>query len=357
MEELKLAFETIVVGLLAIPWLLIVLHIIFYPSGRHVIGGVKSYLQESEQSFALIGTVVLGIAYCLGTIIFPLADHLFNKNHTFFTGIQIIRADDDIKKDVLAELYFKDGYYQLDEDDFPRLPDFPPKSAIETIIEQDSKRLSEMNDEEKKHWLKVNSKAEEEEKQCLYEELDKFKFHSIYTYQKYSVYNLDKGYEILKPLSSRIVVLRGAVFNGVCLLFALIFLFLCALGEALWKLRRRALRKLPRKLRRKLPRRLLRGRLSPFDPKKFSNALFTIFILTAFVLVFCLYGAWGVYEAEREYDKNVVGLFYGHKDGGACQKLSAGGNATDAPAPAKEAKDSHGHLTPASPKARREKAH
>ena len=212
-----------------------------------------------------------------------------------------------------------------------------------------------MNDEEKKHWVKVNSKAEEKEKQCLYEELDIFKFHSIYTYQKYSVYNLDKGYEILKPLSSRIVVLRGAVFDGICLLFALIFLFLSALGEALWKLRRRALRKLPRKLRRKLPRRLLRGRLSPFDPKKFSNALFTIFILIAFVLVFCVYGAWGVYEAEREYDKNVVGLFYGHKDGGTCQKLSAGGNATDAPA--NEAKDSHGHLTPASPKARREKAH
>jgi hypothetical protein len=285
MEDLKLAFETIIVGLLAIPWLFILIRIPFYlVKDRHLLSKVRTFLQDSEQSFALIGTLVLGIAYCLGTIIFPIADNLFNGNHNIL-GIQI-KKDGDIRSDVLAELYFEDRFYKLSEKDFPATLGLP--EAIEKKIEPDALRLLEINKKEKEEG-RIDSEAE---RKGLYKKLNET-FHSIYNYQKYTDYNSSGNYEILKPLNSRIVVLRGAVFNGICLLVALICLILAALLDMLFRWRRKA------------------G--FDYSRRKVLLALVSLIVLNALVWIFSCYGASGVTAAEKEYGKHIVGLFYGRQ--------------------------------------------
>ena len=110
--------------------------------------------------------------------------------------------------------------------------------------------------------------------------------HSIYNYQKYYDYNTDKGYEILKPLRSQIVVLRGAVYNGLLTLAVLVVCLLMMLVKAI---------------------------LGRDWSKDQFHRLVMILLTGALVWGLCYAGARGVDKAEEEYDKNVVGIFYGHK--------------------------------------------
>jgi hypothetical protein len=288
-EDIKLAFETIIVGLMAIPWLLILLHVLLYVTTKiHLLSKVKVFLQNSEQSFALIGTLILGLAYCFGTIIFPLADKLFNRDHNIL-GIRI-KEDSDIRSDVLAKIYFDDELYKLSPEDFPAALGLPVD--LEERIRPDALKLLAINKKE-------GDIDPSREKKGLYKMLEK-PFHTIYNYQKYADFNSGGNYEVLKSLQSRIVVLRGAVLNGLCFLVGLILLVLSILLEMLYR------------LWKKLPVR--------DKQRRFALSLILLILISTLTWAFCWYGAWGVTEAEKEYDKHVVGLFYGRKAGDASQK-------------------------------------
>ncbi|HEV2912394.1 MAG TPA: hypothetical protein VGX92_03660 [Pyrinomonadaceae bacterium] len=278
MEDLKLAFETVIVGLLAIPWLLVLCHIlIHFFTGSSLLDGVRRFIQADEKSFALIGTVIIGLAYCAGTILFPIADNLFNKNRQIL-GIHI-ESDESIRNATIVKLYFHNKYYTISEKDFPDLPDVQNKVAA---LKERGKQIDLHQEESISH-----------------EELDDL-IHPIYNFQKYHSYNSAKGYEILKPLSSRIVVLRGAVLNGVCLLYSLIIFFIYTLLQLLYKLRFPAVRRVLVRSRNRLTRAV-------------TTQTITILFLTILVWFLCWWGAWGVSKAEEEYDKHVVGIFYGSK--------------------------------------------
>jgi hypothetical protein len=263
MEDLKFAFETVIVGLMSLPWLLILFHVLLYLfTRRHLATEIKSFLQYGEKSFAIVSTLVIGFAYCAGTVLFPIADQLFNRDRHLL-GINI-QSDDSIKANTLLSLYFRYHDNPLLVADFAGLPN---RESIIPLIN------------EKGEMLVSGPQA------VVIDEQLNNQLHALYNYQKYYDYNLSKGYEILKPLESRIIVLRGAVLNGICLLLALISLFVAASIEAIAK----------RKIKRALPQ------------------LVTIFILMFLLWFFCKGGAWGVTQAEEEYDKHVAGIFYGSK--------------------------------------------
>jgi hypothetical protein len=263
MEDLKFAFETVIVGLMAIPWLLIIFHVLLYLFTRmHLIAKIKSFLRDSETSFALVSTLVIGFAYCAGTVLFPIADELFNKDRHVL-GINI-RSDASIKSNTLLNLYFRSRHNPLLVEHFEGLPN--REYIVRSINEKGELLVS--GGQASSMDMSLNSQL-----------------HAIYNYQKYYDYNLDKGYEILKPMQSRVIVLRGAVLNGICLLIALLILLIATSVEAIFK----------RKLRQVI------------------RQLVTILIVTFMLWGFCKAGAWGVTQAEEEYDKHVVGIFYGRK--------------------------------------------
>jgi hypothetical protein len=285
MDELKLAFETVIVGLLAIPWLLILFHLGSNILGRKsLLTKASEFLKDGHQSFALMGPLIIGLAYCAGTVLFPFADDYFNDPHRFPVHV---RGDDAIRVDTLTSLYFKHKYYNLNPNDFVRLAN----------AEDEIKKIDELGPKAVKREKDTNL---EDVYKGLCKDL-KDPTHSIYNYQKFYDYNSSKGYEVLKPLSSRIIVLRGAVLNGLLLLGALLLLFLVDVLKVIL-------------------RRSKEGIQRP-----------VLLLLMGFVVwVICWWGAWGVAKAEEEYDKHVVGIFYGSIAGTAINKMleqpSEGGN-------------------------------
>jgi hypothetical protein len=274
MDELKLAFETVIVGLLAIPWLLILFYLGSNILGRKdLLTKAREFLTDGHQSFALIGPLIIGLAYCAGTILFPFADDYFNEPRGFPVHI---RGDDAIRVETYAKIYFdpEHEYYDLREEDFPGLAN--AKKTIGTI--------------------KTAGPQADKISKGDYEKLTEA-VHSIYNYQKYYDYNSDKGYEVLKPLESRIIVLRGAVLNGLFLLGALLLLFSVTLLKVIFRLWKEL-------LVATLPEVILR-------PKERIQGLVILLFLGLIVWALCSWGAWGVAQAEVEYDKHVVGIFYG----------------------------------------------
>ena len=276
MDELKLAFETIIVGLLAIPWLLILFYLGSNIFGRKdLLTKAREFLTDGHQSFALIGPLIIGLAYCAGTILFPFADDYFNEPRRFPVHI---RGDDAIRADTLTSLYFNHKYYTLKANDFVGLAD--AEDNIKTINELGPKAVKREKDTNLEDVYKG-----------LCKDL-KDPTHSIYNYQKFYDYNSSKGYEVLKPLSSRIIVLRGAVLNGLLLLGALLLLFLVDVLKVI--------------LRRS---------------KEGIQRPVALLLMGFVVWALCWWGAWGVAQAEGEYDKHVVGIFYGSIAGFAINKM------------------------------------
>ena len=79
MDVFKLAFETIIVGLLAFPWLGLATYIIFPAFVSNLIAGQIPTFVEKNQAW--IGVAVLTLAYCLGSTILPISDQLVNDEH------------------------------------------------------------------------------------------------------------------------------------------------------------------------------------------------------------------------------------------------------------------------------------
>src|SRR5438046_1679387 len=75
MDVFKLAFETMIVGILSFAWLAIAVDLLFPESFAHVV----QPLWDKNQT--LIGAVFLSSAYCLGSAMMPISGQLLNDEH------------------------------------------------------------------------------------------------------------------------------------------------------------------------------------------------------------------------------------------------------------------------------------
>ena len=75
MDVFKLAFETMIVGLLACTWLSVAIDLLFPTFFSWLISSIGG---KNEN---LIGLALLSLAYCFGSAIMPIADQLLNDEH------------------------------------------------------------------------------------------------------------------------------------------------------------------------------------------------------------------------------------------------------------------------------------
>src|SRR6266571_9422680 len=102
MDALKLAFDTLIVGALALPWLVIVLRI--FTRGRPS-GGLKdrfaflSLAPDGAQE-ALASVVLIAVGYVLGSSISRVASDVFNDEFWHRTPLP---TEDEIREAVYCE--------------------------------------------------------------------------------------------------------------------------------------------------------------------------------------------------------------------------------------------------------------
>jgi hypothetical protein len=297
--DVKFAFETVVVGLLALPWLLVLFHLLLSFFGINLLNRTYNYLKSGLEASTLLGTVLLALAYFIGSSLFPLADSFFNEHGLFClpkdkycARMPFTRNDDEIRVQTYLHYYYKKKFYRLCPENFPSYLSAEVDGLncnVGRIIEEHGGKTEDL-DEYVSQYDEKNKKDKLEDK-----------IHALYNHQKFQDYRTEKGYEILSPLKNQITMLRGAVLNA-CILLIVLLIFIVALLLDRWYMTRQ-----------------LKGRNLPEDSIKSARlsykrwlwvALLALFPVTAF----CILGAYGVSQSEEEYDKQVIGIFHSSQE-------------------------------------------
>src|SRR5579864_6367060 len=97
MDALKIALETMIVGALGLPWMLLLVDL-FCPEREALIDSVLKRMGDKTTSTAA-GVVLFALAYLVGASVARVADDFFNDDDL---GIKI--SEDDIRAEVYCSL-------------------------------------------------------------------------------------------------------------------------------------------------------------------------------------------------------------------------------------------------------------
>jgi hypothetical protein len=229
MDVFKLAFETTMVGVLAFLWLGIAVDLVYPPFFTRIIPGLLG------KNDTLLGVAVLSLAYCIGSAIIPISSQLVNDEHW------------PVPEDAIRCLVMEDLNDQLNGiGHIEMLKPYEPgddfnvchRTFFERFREKDPK-----THQRKVTWEKFKSglhatferrdaahQAEHESKEIEYDE----KLGNVLTkFQLMETQIMNQGAdktERLRQLHERIVVLRGAVFNGFSFLLICIFAWIAPIN-------------------------------------------------------------------------------------------------------------------------------
>ncbi len=81
MGALTIAFDTTIVGALALPWVLLVIHLFFFEGEKSVLDWVKEQNWGNNQGQAAVaGIILFAMAYTLGSAVSRMAQDFFNDD-------------------------------------------------------------------------------------------------------------------------------------------------------------------------------------------------------------------------------------------------------------------------------------
>jgi len=219
MDVFKLAFETMIVGLLAFLWLGIAVDLIYPPFFARI---VPEILGKND---ALLGVAVLSLAYCIGSAIIPISSQLVNDEHW------------PVPEDSIRCLVLEDQNYRLEKiGQIGLLKPYEPGDKFEVCHGAFWEKFRKKNEATNRRivtWDTIReglhkiTEHKDAESRTQEENENKRNLDSILTkFQLIETKILSQGSdktERLRQLHERIVVLRGAVFSGFCLLLICLF--------------------------------------------------------------------------------------------------------------------------------------
>jgi len=216
MDVFKLAFETIVVGLLTLAWLGVAAYLLF-PNLQ--LGAIKEKFPGLvEKNSTAMGVGVLLLAYCLGSAVLPVADQLVNDEHWPLN-----------ESAIRCQVFTKQENF-LGAIDDAGLPKHFPKTELKPDHCSYWAPVFYPKGEETKQWalwrfVKLWFAWPKENDSDTNEVSINDKILTLFQQQENAVLNqASQNTENLRQLHERIVVLRGMVFS----LFILFLIFLCS---------------------------------------------------------------------------------------------------------------------------------
>jgi hypothetical protein len=213
MDVFKLAFETMIVGLLACTWLGIAIDLQFPTFFSWLIRSVGG---KNEN---LIGLALLSLAYCLGSAIMPIADQLLNDEHwplpEYAIRCWVSMEENDRLKDISEDTKLLPGYKSTEDFEVCRCSYWDIFFAKKQEGSQKVRKV-----------LDIPSTWEEfkRRKDSVDDDADRDELLTVFLLYESKVLSqgLDKT-ESFRQLRERIVVLRGAVISGTLLFLLCLF--------------------------------------------------------------------------------------------------------------------------------------
>jgi hypothetical protein len=249
MDVFKLAFETVIVGLLTFPWLGLATYLLFPDLVIDLVTRQIPALVKDNQ--ASLGVAVLTLAYCLGSAILPIGNQLVNDEHWPLnenaircqvftqqeTELELINYSAVPKGLKLENLtpdhcsYWAPVFYPTNTEKQTKVKRFRGIWRLgrlwigHTATSEDDESAPNKRKTTKELEAKCDKKVNEGEGR----ECDKFKAGKIlrlFDQEETTVLNQNSDTtEQLRQLHERIVVLRGAVFSGFIVLLICLFAY------------------------------------------------------------------------------------------------------------------------------------
>jgi hypothetical protein len=214
MDVFKLAFETIVVGLLAFVWLGVAVYL-FSPDflGDLLSRRIPAFAKDNQ---TLLSVAVLTVAYCLGSAILPISNQLLNDEHW------------PLPENAIRCQVFTQQQIQLQGIDYSAVPEHLSAGDLSPVHCSYWAPVLEGG-----IWhgiwtflrLLAPSPFIKADGAASGDDAKKERILSLFQLQESKLLNQSPEGEQLKLLHERIVVLRGAVFSGFVLSLLSIFAY------------------------------------------------------------------------------------------------------------------------------------
>ena len=200
MGSLTIAFDIIIVGALALPWVVLAIHL-FYFEGENRVGSFLGWLKKQEQP-AAVGILLFAMAYTLGSPVTRVAQDIFNDDDLY------LQIDGQLIRWALTEDRILASVY-CDSNDNHLLPANAGTPAI-------AAKISTFLAQSPTGGCDRNLKFPESHRYNKADENLIATARDIFGLQENAL--MDKGgdYTVrLRQLHDQVMVLRGAAFNGV----------------------------------------------------------------------------------------------------------------------------------------------
>ncbi len=211
MGALTIAFDTTLVGALALPWVILIIHL-FFSEGEYRLPGMLKWVQAQQQP-AVAGVILFAMTYTLGSAVSRIAFDFFDDDdiHVESAGrlLRIAITEDRLHTSVYCRYRDKNGNWAKDEgyDNSYFLKAKPGDDAIAATIAA-FKAEQAYCWQNLKWWVKVSYGVDDGKLNQAAADLFSLQENQL----------LLKGEDAtlrLRQLHDQIMVLRGAAFNGV----------------------------------------------------------------------------------------------------------------------------------------------
>jgi hypothetical protein len=204
MGAFSIAFDTIIVGALALPWVLLVLHL-FFPANENSVETIVDRVNKLKQP-AVAGVLLFAIAYTLGSAVSRIAQDFFDDNdlHVQIAGylFQIGVTETSIRTDVYCRTLKRGMVAQK--------PDEPTNKKREHFRQNDA------NCDYTARWIVRQTHDWIDDQQSLAADL----FH---VQEAALLLKGTDATERIRQFHDQIMVLRGATFDGLIAFSLLLF--------------------------------------------------------------------------------------------------------------------------------------
>ena len=201
MGALTIAFDTTIVGVLALPWVLVVIHLFFF-EGEDRLGDILHWLKKQKQP-AVVGVLLFAMTYTLGSAVSRTAQDFFNDDDLYLQAdgqfFRVGVTEDRILTRVYCEsddkhLLFAEKEDLVFADKINTFQTFPAKKALCSLtMKWGVKYTYNRKDDE------LNETARD-----------------IFGLQENALMVKGGDFSVrLRQLHDQIMVLRGAAFDGV----------------------------------------------------------------------------------------------------------------------------------------------
>jgi hypothetical protein len=120
MSALKIAFDVMIVGALALPWVLLIIHL-YFPEAETHLAAALSWINKKLEGFSALwpvaAVVLFALAYTLGSAVSRVAEDFFNDDDLYFPAFRHTFRNPITEDRILTNVYCESGTRQLLPDD------------------------------------------------------------------------------------------------------------------------------------------------------------------------------------------------------------------------------------------------